>query len=172
MQYVCSISRIHSLVMQGSHSGEGPLLYHHIISSFFFTKPITWLTDRLICIRSNDCFDIIPVVLLPDRLFCCHSDDQAFLEEYDAFDHCCMLYERKLHCQPSEEFELTANTLWVHKITHGKLILKPLIYPTVNSQHELTLWPCCEPSVSLQLTQWALCYHCMVSSRNDLTNSS
>ena len=29
--------------------------------------------------------------------------------------------------QPSEEFELTANSLWAHLKTHGKLILKTLI---------------------------------------------
>ena len=35
---------------------------------------------------------------------------------------------------------------------------------TVNSQDELTLWACCVFSMSLQLSQWAHCYHCMVSS--------
>ena len=39
----------------------------------------------------------------------------------------------------------------------AKLILKPLIYLPVNSQHDLTLWPCCESSVSLHLTPWACC---------------
>ena len=34
---------------------------------------------------------------------------------------------------PSEEFELTANTLQAHMKTHNKLILKPLIYLTANS---------------------------------------
>ena len=41
---------------------------------------------------------------------------------------------------PSEEFELTANTLWAHMKTHGKLVLKPLIYLKANSQDMLTLW--------------------------------
>ena len=50
---------------------------------------------------------------------------------------------------PGEEFELTDNTLWAHMISHGKHILKLLIYLTANTQGELTLWPCCEPSVSL-----------------------
>ena len=34
---------------------------------------------------------------------------------------------------PPSEFELTAKTLRAHIINHGKLILKPLIYLTVNS---------------------------------------
>ena len=40
---------------------------------------------------------------------------------------------------PSEVFELIANTLQAHRKTHCKLILKPLIYLTNNSQDELTL---------------------------------
>ena len=40
---------------------------------------------------------------------------------------------------PSEEFEFTANTLQAHMKTHCKLILKPLIYLTANSQDDLTL---------------------------------
>ena len=43
---------------------------------------------------------------------------------------------------------------------------------TVNSLDDLTLWACCELSLSLQLSKWAHCYHCMVSSSGDLTNSS
>ena len=39
---------------------------------------------------------------------------------------------------PSEEFELTANTLQAHMKPHGKLILKPLIYLTVHSRDDLT----------------------------------
>ena len=39
---------------------------------------------------------------------------------------------------PSEEFELTAKLL-AHMKTYGKLILKPLIYLTANSQDDLTL---------------------------------
>ena len=58
---------------------------------------------------------------------------------------------------PSEELELTANSLESHiKVTesspgmgHSKLILRTFIYLTVNSQDELTLWACCELSVSL-----------------------
>ena len=38
--------------------------------------------------------------------------------------------------------------------THDKLILKPFIYLTANSQYEFTLRACCEPSVS---PLWALC---------------
>ena len=34
---------------------------------------------------------------------------------------------------PSEEFELTANTLQAHMKPHGKLILKLLIYLTAHS---------------------------------------
>ena len=34
---------------------------------------------------------------------------------------------------PSEEFELTDNTVWAHMKTNGKLFLKPLIYLTANS---------------------------------------
>ena len=41
--------------------------------------------------------------------------------------------------EPSEEFELTANTLRAHMKTHVKLILKPLIYLTADSQDEFTL---------------------------------
>ena len=37
---------------------------------------------------------------------------------------------------PSEEFELTANSLSAHIETHGKLILRTLNYPTVNSQDD------------------------------------
>ena len=66
---------------------------------------------------------------------------------------------------PSEEFELTANTLQVHMKPHG--ILKPLIYLTAHSWDDLTavtflwvlrefasytvslLWPVCE------INQWA-----------------
>ena len=40
---------------------------------------------------------------------------------------------------PSEEFKFTANTLQAHMKTDGKLILKPLIYLTANSQDDLTL---------------------------------
>ena len=40
--------------------------------------------------------------------------------------------------QPSEEFELTANTLQAHMKPHGKLILKPLSYLTMHSQDDLT----------------------------------
>ena len=40
---------------------------------------------------------------------------------------------------PSKEFELTAKTLQAHMKTHSKLILKPLIYYTANSQDDLTL---------------------------------
>ena len=39
---------------------------------------------------------------------------------------------------PSEEFELTANTLQAHMKPHGKLILKPLIYVTMLSLDDLT----------------------------------
>ena len=38
-----------------------------------------------------------------------------------------------LEIYPSEEFEVTANPLLAHLKTHGKLILKPLIYLTANS---------------------------------------
>ena len=65
---------------------------------------------------------------------------------------------------PSEEFELTANSLGAHIETHGGLILGTLSWLTVNSQDELTLWACCELSMSFQLTQWSQCYHCTVSS--------
>ena len=37
---------------------------------------------------------------------------------------------------PSEEFELTANSLGTHIETHGKLILRILDYLTVNSQDD------------------------------------
>ena len=40
---------------------------------------------------------------------------------------------------PSEEFELTANTLQAPMKTDGRLILKPLIYHTANSPDDLTL---------------------------------
>ena len=74
---------------------------------------------------------------------------------------------RETFSLPSEESELTANMLWAHMKTHGKLILKPLICLTANSQDELTLWACCEPSVSLQLTPWACC-ELFVRSTNEL----
>ena len=44
-----------------------------------------------------------------------------------------------LRLSPSEEFELTANTLQAHMKPFGKLILKPLICLTANSQDDLTL---------------------------------
>ena len=40
------------------------------------------------------------------------------------------VWNRYFNCgnvQPSEEFELTANSLWAHIKTHSKLILRPLI---------------------------------------------
>ena len=57
------------------------------------------------------------------------------------------------HPNPSEEFELTANTLQAH----GKLILKPLIYLTVHSRDDLTAVTFFESSVSLHLTPWTCC---------------
>ena len=39
---------------------------------------------------------------------------------------------------PSEEFELTANTLQAHMKPYGKLILNPLIYLTAHSCDDLT----------------------------------
>ena len=41
-------------------------------------------------------------------------------------------------CVPSEEIELTANTLQAHMKPHSMLILKPLIYLTAHSQDDLT----------------------------------
>ena len=69
---------------------------------------------------------------------------------------------------PSEEFELTANSLAAHIETHSGLILRTLSYFTVTSQDDSH----CELSGSLQLTPWAHCYHCMVSLSGDLMNSS
>ena len=40
---------------------------------------------------------------------------------------------------PSEEFELTTNSLGAHTETHGGLFLRILGSLTVNSQEELTL---------------------------------
>ena len=37
---------------------------------------------------------------------------------------------------PSEEFELTANSLGAQSETHGGLILRTIIYLTVNSQDD------------------------------------
>ena len=45
-----------------------------------------------------------------------------------------LLYEFK--CEYSEEFEPTANSLGAHIETHGKVILRTLIYLTVNSQDD------------------------------------
>ena len=42
-------------------------------------------------------------------------------------------------------------------ITHGKLILKPTSTSQQTNKMNSRLWPCCEPSVSLQLTPWAIC---------------
>ena len=55
---------------------------------------------------------------------------------------------------PSEEFELTANSLGAHIETRVKLLLRTLSYISVNSQVE----PHCELSVSLQLTELAVSY--------------
>ena len=49
---------------------------------------------------------------------------------------------------PSEEFELTANSLGPHIETHGGLILRTLSYLTVNSQDDSN----CELSLNLQAT--------------------
>ena len=46
--------------------------------------------------------------------------------------------------KPSEEFEVTANSLGAHTKTHGKLILRTLRYLTVNSQDD----PYCDLAVS------------------------
>ena len=43
-----------------------------------------------------------------------------------------------LHSKPSEEFELTANTLQAHMKPQSKLILKLLIYLTTHSRDDLT----------------------------------
>ena len=50
----------------------------------------------------------------------------------------CLELKDILDCLPSEEFELTANTLQAHMKPHGKLILKPLIYLTAHSSDDLT----------------------------------
>ena len=69
---------------------------------------------------------------------------------------------------PSKEFELAANSLWAHIITHDNVIMRPLIWLTANSRDELTLLACFEPSVSLEFTLWACCeitgwaHHAMV----------
>ena len=57
----------------------------------------------------------------------------------------CVLYPESKYSEtsyfkpPSEEFELTANSLGAHIETQGKLILRTPSYLTVNSQDELTL---------------------------------
>ena len=52
----------------------------------------------------------------------------------------CGLVKMKLsrvnYCYPSEEFELTANSLGAHIETYGKLIFRTLSYLTVNSQDD------------------------------------
>ena len=57
---------------------------------------------------------------------------------------------------PSEEFELTANSLGAHIETHGQFILRTLTYLTVNSQDdshcELTKCPQNELSVSFNVS--------------------
>ena len=52
------------------------------------------------------------------------------------------------HSIPSEEFEITANSLGAHIESHSGLMLRTLSYLTVNSQDDSH----CELSVSLQLT--------------------
>ena len=52
-------------------------------------------------------------------------------------------------CSPSEEHELTANSLGALIETHSGLILRTLHYLTVNSQDDSH----CELSKSLQLTK-------------------
>ena len=47
---------------------------------------------------------------------------------------------------PSEEFELTANSLGAHIETHGKLILRTLRYLTMSSQDDSH----CEIPASIQ----------------------
>ena len=42
-----------------------------------------------------------------------------------------------VQCFPSEEFELTANSLSTHIETHRKVILRTLRYLTLNSQDDL-----------------------------------
>ena len=50
-----------------------------------------------------------------------------------------------LRLSPSEEFELTANTLQAHMKPHCKFILKLFIYLTVHSQDDLTAVTSCPP---------------------------
>ena len=54
-----------------------------------------------------------------------------------------------MHAIPSEELELTANSLGTHIETHTKLILRTLSYITVNSEDDSQ----CELAVSLRLTR-------------------
>ena len=61
---------------------------------------------------------------------------------------------------PSEEIELTANSLGAHIETHGQLILRTLNYPTMNSQDDSH----CELSVCelfVRSSWWA--HHAVVS---------
>ena len=66
-----------------------------------------------------------------------------------------------LHKRPSEEFELTANTLQAHMKPHGKLILKPLIYLTVHSWDDLNavtfLWVLREFASNSVSLLWPIC---------------
>ena len=63
---------------------------------------------------------------------------------------------------PSEEFELTANSLRAHmKVTERSFWAH---LSSSQCTHKMSaLWDYCELSMSLQLSQWAHCYHCMVS---------
>ena len=71
---------------------------------------------------------------------------------------------------PSEEFELTTNSLGAHSETHSGFILRTL--SSVNSQDKLTLLPCCELSESLQLTPWTCSELFVWSSRRAHLNIS
>ena len=84
-------------------------------------------------------------------MVCCGTMKRPYLKSF-------LIYHLPTRChrKPSEEFELTANSLEAHmKVTgssssmgHSKLILRTLSYLTVNSQEDSH----CELSVSWQLT--------------------
>ena len=89
-----------------------------------------------------------------------------------------------INSEPTQQWgECCQNTtkwrIWTHSKLTGnshqnswKAHLEDTQLPHSELSRWLTLWACRELSVSLQLRQWAHCYHCMVSSSGDLTNKS
>ena len=68
-----------------------------------------------------------------------------------------------INAVPSEECECTANWTGAHIWDLQWAHFEDTHFAHSELTRLLTLWACCELSMSLQLARWAHCYHCMVS---------